>query len=91
MTDYVTLLQRRLLQLLDEEKRAVAADAYQRGRSDGYQAGWLAGIAHVKRTETGLVRALERTATRWVVYGQKRTRQTFGDPHPRDYPGQLLP
>lgn len=86
--DYVTLLQRRLLLAVDE-LRAESRAAYERGRADGRTEGFLAAVAEIKRTERDLVRAMRDRATIWAVHGQRRTRQTFADPHPGDYPGAL--
>lgn len=86
--DYVTLLQRRLLLAVDELRAATAA-AYRRGRADGYTEGYLDAVAEHKRTERELVHAMRSRATLWYVRGQRRTRQTFADPHHGDYPGAL--
>lgn len=43
-----------------------------------------------KATQHGLLQALRdaEPEERWRVRGQQRTRQTFADPHPRDFPGR---
>jgi hypothetical protein len=86
-----------LLELSDERDRylsrirAAEVHGYQRGHDDGYSAGWLDALAMVKRVEHEMVDAFNRMAVSWTVRGQRRTRATFGQPHPRDYPGGELP
>jgi hypothetical protein len=43
-----------------------------------------------KATQHELVEALRAAEPeeRWAVRGQQRTRETFGQPHPRDFPGR---
>jgi hypothetical protein len=43
-----------------------------------------------KATQHELLEALRAAepAERWRVRGEQRTRQTFGQPHPRDFPGR---
>jgi hypothetical protein len=70
---------------------------------DGWQAGnaaaeaaWSAGYAHavaeIKGAQHGLVllvRGLAETeARRWVLRGERRSRQTFALPHRDDFPGR---
>jgi len=75
-----------------------AEDAYERGQVDGY----LLAIADVKAFQHGLVKDAELERRRWLLRCHRcrlagpqaacrdceaRTRTTFGQPHPDDYPG----
>lgn len=69
-------------------------DAWRAGMAHGeaihaqdYDRGYADAIASIKRTEQQIIRALRNHQTLWVVRGQKRTRETFAQPHPRDYAG----
>jgi hypothetical protein len=83
-----------LLELSDErdwwERRLAAAEraAYQRGQADGYDRGYVDGIAERKHEQQSMVEALQVFARRWEMRGQQRARDTFGRPHPGDYPGR---
>jgi hypothetical protein len=72
---------------------------------DQYAAGWHDGVLAYKRAEHGIVDDLRREAARWhlccrecrlakhrpgCMQCQGRTRETFGQPHPDDYPGGAL-
>lgn len=61
--------------------------AAERDHADDYGRGYAAAIADIKRTDRQLVNALDRAHARWSVRGQQRSRQTYGQPHPNDYPG----
>ncbi len=69
--------------ILDAERRG-----YQRGRADGYDAGYTDGILGRKRARHQAVEALDVYLRRWKLRGETRTRSTFGQPHPADYPGR---
>jgi hypothetical protein len=59
--------------------------------ADDYSRGYAQAIADVKKAEHELVTILEKSAVRWVVRGQWRTRATFAEPHPADFEGGQLP
>jgi hypothetical protein len=65
--------------------------AADRLHADDYERGYAAAIADIKRSEHELFKAEEKLATKWIVRGQLRTRQTFDKPHPTDYQGGPLP
>jgi predicted NAD/FAD-dependent oxidoreductase len=65
--DYVTLLQRRILAAVDDS-RAAAAVAYQRGRDDGYEAGWLACVAELKRAQQQTYKLIRDSAPLWAAH-----------------------
>ena len=54
--------------------------------------GYARAVADLKAVHHGIAkgwRALaEVEARRWIVRGEKRTRATFGDPHPGDFRGR---
>jgi hypothetical protein len=53
--------------------------------------GYARAIADVKAAQHALANHLHRLPAEgesWVVRGQRRTRKTFGHPHPADYPGK---
>lgn len=66
------------------------------GRAAGYAAGRQAEAAERDREWNRIARPIARSSTsaaeleakRWTVRGERRTRETFGQPHPGDYPGQ---
>jgi hypothetical protein len=62
--------------------------AGERAHADDYERGFAEGVASVKRVQHELVRALEARQVLWIVRGQRRTRQTFADPHPGDFVGR---
>ena len=70
---------------------------------DGYRAalgqlaeaeagGYARAVADVKAAQHALPHHLrglrEIEERRWIVRGEQRTRKTFGNPHPADYPGK---
>lgn len=69
-------------------------DEYDRGRSAGIEEGrraYAAEEAEQRRQAAGLVRALtvqgDVERRRWELRGEPRTRETFGQAHPDDFPG----
>ena len=69
-------------------------DAWHAGLAHGeaihagdYARGYTTAITEMKAADRNLVRALATHATIWAVRGQQRTRHTFAQPHPSDYPG----
>ena len=91
-----------VLALSDERdtwiKRILAAERaeYARGKRDGVALGellaledraerWRAMACPVSRGGATWAEVEER---RWVVRGERGTRETFADPHPSDYPGR---
>lgn len=66
------------------------------GWQDGFRIGFEAGRAAegFERDEAWreMARPVARSgpllAHRWMLRGEARTRQTFGQPHPADYPGR---
>ncbi len=80
-----------LSDLLDGQLRqrlAAYREGYQHGREEGYDAGYDDGIAERKRAQQDIVEALRVHARRWELRGEPRARETFGRPHPGDYPGR---
>lgn len=76
-------------QLLDAIDAATEPTTeYERGWRDGY----AQAVLEVKAAEHGIVNVLSAAAElerrRWRLFGEQRTRATFGDPHPDDYPGK---
>jgi len=59
---------------------AAMADEYERGFHDGCMA--------FKRAQHDAHALTEVEASRWELRGEKRTRATFGMPHPDDYKGR---
>jgi hypothetical protein len=78
-----------LRRLLDAERAAYIA-GYAAGHHDGYERG----TRQMQAEWPAIVRPLSRPsraeieAVRWELRGERRTRETFGQPHPNDYPGQ---
>jgi hypothetical protein len=82
----------------DERDRQLALrldawrEGYDAGAAGQFEAGYAAAIADVKAAQHGLYNHLRRCREtedgRWIVRGQQRTRKTFGNPHPADYPGK---
>jgi hypothetical protein len=82
---------------LDAQDRAWR-QGFERGFDAGVEVGTGAALeeeAQQRREAAGLVR--QATAgpahaavmrRRWTVRGEQRTRETFGNSHPADYPGQ---
>ena len=83
----------------------VALEGRRDGYRTGYQSGWLAAIAMVKRVQQGLVADASAEAARWTVACRDhrmsgyedtcprceiRDRETFGAVHPDDYKGGAL-
>jgi hypothetical protein len=83
-----------LLALSDErdwwERRLHAAEcaAFDRGVAYGYDRGYDDGIADRKREQQYMLEALQVHGRRWEVRGEPRSRETFGQPDPGDYPGR---
>lgn len=73
---------RRLLGAWADGWRACAA-----ALGDQYERGFADGVASIKRTDHQLVDALDRGRVRWILRGQERTRDTFGQPHKDDFNG----
>ena len=72
--------------LLDAEAAAYAA-GYAAGRADEARdadRAWAAIPVQRFRDSPDLA---ELEAARWTVRGEPRNRETFGQPHPDDYPG----
>lgn len=67
-------------------------DGWEAGRAAGWADGYLQCASDVKAAEHGiadhLARAAEIERGRWRLRGQARSRRTFGQPHPGDYPGR---
>jgi hypothetical protein len=67
-------------------------DGYRRGFAAGADVGRGQVLAEVKATQHGIHDALAPAAeyerARWMLRGEHRTRETFGRPHPDDFPGQ---
>lgn len=89
--------QRALLELSDERDAWLRRirDSWHEGfaaaeavHASDYDRGYADALADIKGIEHGIVRAIRKYQTQWVVRGQDRTRQTFARPHPADYPGQ---
>lgn len=59
--------------------------------SDRYEAGFADGVMALKRAQHDAHRLAELDALRWSVRGEPRSREDFGDPHPGDYRGGVLP
>lgn len=59
----------------------------ERVHAGDYDKGWADAIAYIKGDQHAIVGSLRGRPVRWVVRGQERTRQTFADPHPADFPG----
>jgi hypothetical protein len=70
--------------------------AYREGYAEGARGQWSAGYAaamtDMKRVQLDLVATLDLAGDlarrRWVVRGEQRTRETYGQPHPDDYMGR---
>ena len=70
--------------------------AWSAGWAAGHQVGYEAGVrdtleqeARQRREAAGLVaEAAAIQQQRWRLRGERRTRQTFSQPHPDDYPGR---
>lgn len=80
-----------LSDLLDDqlaERLKAYRVGYEHGRGVGYDQGYDDGIAERKRVQQDLVEALKVHGRRWVLRGEPRARETFGKPHPGDYPGR---
>jgi len=83
-----------LLELSDErdgcQARILAAErrGFDRGWRCGYDTGYTDAVGEIKRVQQQLVRCYRDGGVLWIVRGQVRTRQTFADPHPGDYPGR---
>jgi hypothetical protein len=90
-----------LLDLSDERDRELRwrlqawRDGWRSGHADGYEAGRLDAVKDMKRIQHDLAgvaddlgRSIQIEELRWWLRGQARTRQTFADPHPGDYPGR---
>lgn len=90
MDDYVTALQNRILSVF-QDTGAAALRAYQRGRADGYEDGYAEAVANIKRVQRQLVQAFTGRPVLWIVRGDVRTRSTFAEPHPDDFPGRADP
>jgi hypothetical protein len=75
-----------------ELRQAAWAEGYRAGAAGQFEAGYAAAIADVKAAQHALYNHLRRWHEaedgRWIVRGQQRTRKTFGNPHPADYPGK---
>jgi hypothetical protein len=90
-----------LLELSDERdgwlRRVLAAerDGYERGHRDGWCEGYAAAetamaarwAAFARPAARQLVRGIGLQRRRWQVRGQPRTRESFAEPHPDDFPG----
>ena len=82
--------------------QVLCRESYWRGREDGYAEGdadgyarcdreWMAALALARAAARRAVsspshRELERV--RWAVRGERRNRETFGQPHPADFAGR---
>lgn len=79
-----------------ELRRQLAREAYERGRADGWREGYERGARLLEAEWPSVVApvtadrpdyaGLERL--RWMLRGEQRTRETFGRPHPGDFPGR---
>jgi len=67
--DYITLLQQRILTAVDDG-RAWAAAAYRRGRADGFEAGWLACVAELKRAQQKTYQTVKASAPLWGAHAR---------------------
>ena len=66
----------------------VAREAYERGLADGRRDGYEQAAADWKVTlgaDPGGVTHAELERRRWSVRGERRTRETFAEPHAADY------
>lgn len=95
-----------VIALSDERDRwvALALDYWRQGFAHGqaltageYQRGWDDGVAHAEMVAAAArrlrvpARVTSSGQTRWVVHGERRTRQTFALPHKNDYGGGPVP
>jgi hypothetical protein len=72
-------------------RQALAREAAEAQREQSWSQGYAAAIADVKRAEHDLVdyfHSMTPDAVRWAVRGEPRTRATFAQTHPGDYPGK---
>lgn len=68
-------------------------DGWQDGSRIGFEAGRAAEGFERDLAWQEMARSVARNgevmARRWMLRGQPRTRGTFGQPHPADYPGRV--
>ena len=75
-----------------ELRHQLAHEAYERGRADGWRQGYESAEADMagrwraasQRIARGGISYRELEARRWVLRGEQRDRETFGQPHPDD-------
>lgn len=84
--DAIELLERRL-----RNNWLAGFAASEMAHRDDYEAGFHDGVIARKTAEHDAHRLAEDDARRWVVHGEIRTRQTFGQPHRDDFPGARSP
>lgn len=93
-----------VLALSDERDRwlharlGFARYAHQRGYTEGWEAGRRALLEDLATDQRYMLAKLrpvferpdhaQLERRRWILRGEQRTRETFGQPHPDDYPGQ---
>ena len=56
--------------------------------SNQYERGFADGVMAHKHAQHDAARLTETEARRWTLRGEPRTRETFGLPHPDDFPGR---
>lgn len=78
---------------LDKQLRlrlAAFREGYAAGESahaDDYERGFADGVLSLKRAQHDAYRLVDLDAKRWELRGEKRSRTSFSQPHPGDYPG----
>lgn len=84
LLDYSDELDKQLrLRLAAFREGYAAAEAR---HADDYDRGYVDGVLARKRTGIRLYEEIRLEQRRWELRGEKRTRQTFGQPHPDDSP-----
>ena len=56
--------------------------------ADDFERGFTEGVMALKHTQHDAARLVQVESQRWQVRGERRARQTFGRPHPGDFPGR---
>jgi hypothetical protein len=77
----------RQLELRHEAWRA-GWQACATAHADDYDQGYADGLAGRKRRQHDTVAALQLYLRRWDLRGDRRTRPTFSQAHPDDFPGR---
>jgi hypothetical protein len=83
----------KLSDVLDVQLR-LRLDAFREGwhaaevaHAGDYERGFADGVMSVKHAQHDAHRLVDLDARRWELRGEKRTRETFSQPHPDDYLG----